>query len=153
MTQSSLGSILPGLLESVESMQGFWRGERSGVPVYVLCDEDHNRVRIMAPIGELRNLDNEFLALLLRANFDRALDTRYALRSKELWSVFVHPLSTLISDDLGLYIDQVVKLVQNTGTTYASSELVFGVGDDEPEDISENYQGDLLEDDDEESTA
>ena len=152
MTQSSLGTLLPGLLESLESMQGFWRGERNGVSVYILCDEEHNRVRIMSPIGELRNLDREFLALLLRANFDRALDTRYAMRSKELWSVFVHPLSTLISDDLGLYIDQVVCLVENTGTSYASTELVFGVEEDDYEGMASEYQRDLLDEDEDEST-
>ena len=75
------------------------------------------------------------------------------MRSKELWSVFVHPLSTLISDDLGLYIDQVVSLVQNTGTTYASTELVFGVDEETTEDMMSDYQGDLLDDDEEEAAS
>ncbi len=154
MTHSALGSLLPALLEDVQSMQGFWRGERHGVPIYVLCDEAHNRVRIMSPVGELKSIDRDFLALLLRANFDRALDSRYALRGKELWSVFVHPLSTLVSDDLGLYVDQVISLVKNTGTTYASTDLVFGVIDGEdPEDISANYQTDITDDEEEENPA
>jgi hypothetical protein len=107
----------------------------------------------MAPVGELRSLDKDFLTLLLRANFDRALDSRYALRGKELWSVFVHPLSTLVSDDLGLCLDQVVRLVKNTGTTYASTELVFGIEGDDSEDIAANYQTDVFDEDDEENRS
>lgn len=130
MNQRTVGSLLPSLLADLEGHDGVWRGTRGDVPVYVLCDEEHNRVRVMAPIGEMRELDAEFLALLLRANFDRALDAKFTMRDNEIWSLFVHPLSTLASDDLGLFLDQVVALVRNTGTTYASTELVFGLGEE-----------------------
>ena len=149
MNQNSLAALLPSLLTEVEGKPGFWRGSRDEIPVYVLCDEDHNRVRLMAPIGELKEMDPDFLALLLRSNFDRALDARYALRNEELWSVFVHPLSTLASDDLGLFLDQVVALVKNTGTTYASTELVFGVGE-EDDDTAQLYQAETEEDEEDE---
>ncbi|HKA25292.1 MAG TPA: hypothetical protein VKF80_09950, partial [Candidatus Eisenbacteria bacterium] len=86
-------------------------------------------------------LDPDFLALLLRANFDRALDAKFALRGEELWSLFVHPLSTLVSDDLGLFLDQVVTLVKNTGTTYASTDLVFGLDDEDEEALREYEAG------------
>jgi hypothetical protein len=92
-------------------------------------------MRIMAPIGELRVTDSGFLSILLQANFDRALDAKYALRKKELWSVFMHPLSTIVPDDIGTFVDQVVQLVKNTGTTYASSDLIFGVSEDERLDL------------------
>jgi len=39
--------------------------------------------------------------------------------------VVVHPLATLATDDLPSMFDQVVKLVKNTGSTFASTELVF----------------------------
>jgi hypothetical protein len=58
----------------------------------------------------------------------------------------MHPLSTVVPDDLGLYIDQVVRLVKNTGSTYASSDLIFGVSEDERLDLE--YEAD----DDEEPT-
>jgi hypothetical protein len=127
MNQRTLGALLPSLLTDLEGRDGVWRGSRADVPVYVLCDEEHNRIRAMAPIGEIRALDADFLALLLRANFDRALDAKFTMRDNEIWSLFVHPLSTLVSDDLGLFLDQVVGLVRNTGTTYASTDLVFGL--------------------------
>jgi hypothetical protein len=146
MNRNTLGALLPSLLTDLDGREGFWRGMRDDVPVYVLCDEEHNRMRVMAPIGELRELDPEFLALLLRSNFDRALDAKFTLRGNELWSLFVHPLSTLASDDLGLFLDQVVTLARNTGTTYASTELVFGL-DEEEESVAGEYE---VEEEDEE---
>jgi hypothetical protein len=132
MNQRTLGALLPSLLADLEGHDGVWRGARADVPVYVLCDDEHNRVRAMAPVGELRALDADFLALLLRANFDRALDAKYTMRDNEIWALFVHPLSTLASDDLGLFLDQVVALVRHTGTTYASTDLVFGLDEEGP---------------------
>jgi hypothetical protein len=49
----------------------------------------------MAPIGVVEELDPDLLHVLLQANYDRALDARYAMRNRELWSVVVHPLATL----------------------------------------------------------
>ena len=60
--------------------------------------------------------------------------------------MFVHPLSTLVSDDLGLFLDQVVTLVKNTGTTYASTDLVFGL-DDKDEEALREYEAGSEEDD------
>jgi hypothetical protein len=163
MTHDTLAKLLERLLEDMEGSDGFWHGQRDDVTVYVVSDLEHDRMRIMAPIGELRVTDSGFLSILLQANFDRALDAKYALRKKELWSVFMHPLSTVVPDDLGLYVDQVVRLVKNTGTTYASSDLIFGVSDDdrldleyegEDEDAEEELseiearEGDAIEDDD-----
>jgi len=140
MTHSTLGRLLERLLVEMEGSDGFWHGQRDDVTVYVVSDLEHDRMRIMAPIGELRVNDAGFLAILLQANFDRALDAKYALRKKELWSVFMHPLSTVVPDDLGLYIDQVIRLVKNTGSPYASSDLIFGVSEDERLDLE--YEAD-----------
>jgi len=140
MTHSTLGRLLERVLTDMEGSEGFWHGQRDDVTVYVISDVEHDRMRIMAPVGELRVKDAGFLTILLRANFDRALDAKYALRNKELWSVFMHPLSTIVPDDLGTFVDQVVRLVKNTGSTYASSELVFGVDDDERLDLE--FEGD-----------
>ncbi len=146
MTHATLGKLLGNLMTDMEGGNGFWHGMRHEVPVYVVSDEEHDRMRIMSPIGTLRHPDPDFLSLLLQANFDRALDAKYALRKKELWAVFMHPLSTLVPDDLGTFIDQVSRLVKNTGTTYASSELIFGVNDDDRLELGE-------EDEDGESAA
>ena len=116
----------------------------------------------MAPIGVVEELDPELLHVLLQANYDRALDARYAMRNKELWAVVVHPLATLATDDLPSMFDQVVMLVKNTGTTFSSTELVFrSFPDDvvlEPEEDDEDEEEEEREerngrDDDEDDDA
>jgi hypothetical protein len=150
MTLGTLGQLLDRLLEEKEGSEGFWHGQRDGVTIYVVADEEHDRMRIMSPIGEMRKADPGFLSILLQANFDRALDAKYALRKREVWSVFMHPMSTLVPDDLGTFIDQVARLVKNTGTTYASSDLVFGVDDETEARLDMDYEVDLDGDGDEE---
>jgi hypothetical protein len=126
MTSASIGKILDSYLTDIQGQPGFWRGMRDEVQLFVLCDDTHDRMRIMAPIGELEELKSDVLQLLLQANYDRALDAKYAMRGQEVWSVSVHPLATLAPDDFASFLDQVVRLVKNTGSTYASSDLVFG---------------------------
>jgi len=125
MTTSAMGKLLESYLTELEGENGFWRGSRDDVPVFVFSDDEHDRMRLMAPIGVVEELDSELLHVLLQANYDRALDARYAMRNKELWAVVVHPLATLATDDLPSLFDQVVTLVKNTGTTFSSTELVF----------------------------
>lgn len=125
MTTSAMGKLLDSYLTDLEGENGFWRGNRDEVPVFVFSDDEHDRMRLMAPIGVVEELDSELLHVLLQANYDRALDARYAMRNKELWAVVVHPLATLATDDLPSLFDQVVMLVKNTGTTFSSTELVF----------------------------
>ena len=120
-----MGKLLDSYLSDLEGQPGFWRGSRNDVPVFVFSDDTHDRMRIMSPIGVVEELDPELLHVLLQANYDRALDARYAMRGNELWSVVVHPLATLATDDLPSLFDQVVLLVKNTGSTFASTELVF----------------------------
>jgi hypothetical protein len=125
MTTQAMGKLLESYLTELEGQPGFWRGSRGETPVFVFSDDAHDRMRIMAPIGVVEELDPELLHVLLQANYDRALDARYAMRGNELWSVVVHPLATLATDDLPSLFDQVVLLVKNTGSTFASTELVF----------------------------
>ena len=125
MTTAAMGKLLESYLTDLEGEKGFWRGNREEVPVFVFSDDEHDRMRLMAPIGVVEELDPDLLHVLLQANYDRALDARYAMRNKELWAVVVHPLATLATDDLPSLFDQVVMLVKNTGTTFSSTELVF----------------------------
>ena len=125
MTTQAMGKLLDSYLSDLEGQPGFWRGVRNEVPVFVFSDDEHDRMRIMAPIGVVEELEPDLLHVLLQANYDRALDARYAMRGNELWSVVVHPLATLATDDLPAMFDQVVLLVKNTGSTFASTELVF----------------------------
>ena len=147
MTTSAIGRLLDSYLTELEGEDGFWRGMREDVQIFVLSDDSHDRMRIMAPIGELKELEAKVLQMLLEANYDRALDAKYALRGKEVWSVSVHPLATLAPDDFAGFLDQVVRLVKNTGSSYASSDLVFGAGHPGHSD-GESREDDMSRDDD-----
>ena len=68
----------------------------------------------------------------MRANFDSALDARYALRDGQLWSVYLHPLPTLTRTDFESGLGQVLSLAHTFGTTFSSGEFRFGGGDAEP---------------------
>lgn len=155
MTTAAMTKLLDSYLQELEGQPGFWRGMRGETPVFVFSDDQHDRMRIMAPVGVVEELDPDLLHILLQANYDRALDARYAMRGKELWSVVVHPLATLATDDLPNLFDQVVTLVKNTGSTFASTELVFNSfpmdedgeeGSDDDEDDDEDDGGDDAED-------
>ena len=158
MTTTAMGKLLESYLTELEGEKGFWRGNREEVPVFVFSDDEHDRMRLMAPIGVVEELDPDLLHVLLQANYDRALDARYAMRNKELWAVVVHPLATLATDDLPSMFEQVVKLVKNTGTTFASTELVFRSfpddvvlepeDDDDDEDAEDRHDRDDDDDDD-----
>lgn len=94
----------------------------------IMTDERADRMRIMIPIRrfDTQRVDDLRLALIaLHANYDRALDARYAIHDGFLWSAFIHPLSTLTPRDLENALLQVRALRDNTGTTYSSSELLF----------------------------
>jgi len=159
MTTTAMGKLLDSYLTDLEGENGFWRGNRDEVPVFVFSDDEHDRMRLMAPIGVVEELDSELLHVLLQANYDRALDARYAMRNKELWAVVVHPLATLATDDLPSLFDQVVMLVKNTGTTFSSTELVFrsfpddvvleAEEDDEADERGERNDDDEHDEDDE----
>jgi hypothetical protein len=148
MTTAAISKLIESYLSDLEGRPGFWRGIKDDVPVYVFSDDSNDRMRLMAPIGELKELDPEILEVLLHANYDRALDAHYAMRGLEVWAVSVHPLATLAPDDFASFIEQVVKLVKNTGTTYASSDLVFLAaptdgenGEDEAGDEGDESEG------------
>lgn len=164
MMTNAMGKLLESYLKNLEGDKGFWRGDRDDVPVFVFSDDEHDRMRIMAPIGVVEELDPDLLHVLLQANYDRALDARYAMRNKELWAVVVHPLATLATDDLPSLFDQVVMLVKNTGTTFASTELVFRSfpddvvleaedDDDDDEDDDDDREGYEDADDDRDEDA
>ena len=97
----------------------------------------------MMPIRKFdpRKAQDLRLALIaLHSNYDRALDARYALQDGVLWSVFIHPLESLTEGDLKNGINQVRALRKNTGTTFTSSELLFGSAP--PEGEEENAEDD-----------
>lgn len=112
--------------EMVEDQPGFWKFKFREHLVLVITDESHNRMRIMAPVAELDSIAKEDYKVLLAANFDRALDARYCSNENMLWSAFIHPLRELGGEQFLDALKQVVTLASNFGTTFASTDIVFG---------------------------
>ncbi len=104
--------------------------ELDSVRIYLITDVASNRMRLMAGIVEETDLTAKDFKILLEANYDRALDAKYALSDGVLWSVFVHSLKELTPEGLTSGLYQVRNLVYTYGTTYTSTNFVFG-GDDE----------------------
>jgi len=110
----------------IEDQPGFWKFEAKEKLVFVITDQSHNRMRIMTPIIELESISAEEPQVLLAANFDRALDARYCSNENYLWSAFLHPLRELEDQQFLDALDQVITLSKNFGSSYTSSDLVFG---------------------------
>jgi len=125
MNNARLEALLSTRLPALEGTDGVWRADVDDLLLYVFTDEHHDRMRIMIPIGEVNLDDTALLRTLLSANFDRALDAKYALNDGVLWSTFLHRLSWLSEASLDAALEQVITLARNTGSTFASSELVF----------------------------
>ncbi len=126
MTNARLERILRTLEPNVKGGNGQWQVVRDGVPVMILTDESHNRMRVIAPAAELKEVHQQILMRMMEANFARALDTRYAVSQGIVWAASIHPLDSLRERDLISGLRQVITLVKTTGTTYSSSDLQFG---------------------------
>jgi len=99
------------------------------VQLFVMTDPDNDRMRIMTPIRKQEELTPNEMTRMMQANFDSALDARYAIAQGMLWSVFIHPLAPLQKNQLISGIGQVVNLARTYGTVYSGGALNFGGGD------------------------
>ena len=99
------------------------------VPVLIVMDAVADRMRAMVPIRSAEGLSEEELARVMQANFDTALDARYAIARGRLWAVFIHPLSPLKRDQLISGIGQTVNIELTYGATYSGGATSFGGGD------------------------
>lgn len=136
MDNQSLDALIRQNADNVhDSMPGKWQFDYFGRVLIVLTDESMNRMRIITPVVEVGELDAEAIVNCLSANFDRALDARYAVSGEFLWSAFIHPLEELQESQVVDALMQVATLAVTYGTTFSSSGLTFGAsyGEAEPE--------------------
>ncbi|MEL7218604.1 MAG: hypothetical protein AAGK01_09260 [Pseudomonadota bacterium] len=109
----------------------------------VVTDTSAGRMRIITPIAESAALPPEALERLMQANFDTALDARYAIGQGVVWGAFVHPLDSLTTRDFASGVLQTKSLADTFGTTFSSGVLNYGGGDSGA--ILENQLKELLE--------
>ncbi len=133
MTVEHLDTLLHQLDENLIQEGPTWQFEFRDRVLIVVADGNADRMRIMSPVTASTGLDADELYRLMQANFDSALDARYAVGQNTLWSVFVHPLSPLTEKQLASAIFQVYNTAATFGTIYSSGEFTFGGGDSNEE--------------------
>jgi len=129
MNNARLDALIKRIDNKAQGKPGYWRFTVEGVSVTVITDEKADRMRIMVPVIPVDKLDPETLTRLLQANFDTALDARYAVAKGILWSAYIHPLSPLQDKEFLEGLGQVVNLNETFGSSYSSGSLMFRGGD------------------------
>lgn len=129
MSGAQLGKII-AKIDKASSRDGnsvsFTVKERNLIMVF---DENADRMRIMTPVVAAGAVSEDVYKRMLQANYDAVLDPRYAIANDLIWSVFIHPLSSLTEEDFVSGIVQTVTAAETFGTAYSSGAFVFGGGD------------------------
>ncbi len=130
MTLARMEKIIRRLDANVKTPRpGTWQFEISKRPVIIITDILHNRMRILSPVTKAQDVPAELLKRMMQANFDTALDARYAVARGVIWATFIHPLRALHDRQFISAIGQTVNLTLTFGTTFSSGAMSFGAGD------------------------
>ena len=142
MTLEELAELIAAAAEQFQRSPSHWQFVHEGIPMACLFDLAHDRMRMIAAITEVEDLDDEQKDALLEANFHTALDARYGTSNGLVFAAFIHPLAGLDAALARSALDQVASLVHSFGTDYSSGVLEF-VGGPEGEDEGDD-EGPLL---------
>jgi len=125
MNPEKMGEIFESITDSIQGGNGRWQFKIKETIFMCITDTNHNRMRIISPIADAKQLDEKLKSAALIANFHTALDVKYALADDVLWSVFIHPLKELTKNQVISGLSQVYSCVKTFGTTYSSGALNF----------------------------
>lgn len=125
MNNETLEKLLTQTSDTIIGSKGRWKLLIKETTLICITDESNNRMRIISPITETDNLNEDVKTDLLIANFHTALDVKYAISDKILWSAFIHPLKELTEKQVKEAVKQVYLANINYGSTYSSTNLVF----------------------------
>ena len=126
MTQSHLEEHVRELATESDGQAGNLVFIYNSIQMQLISDVSHNRMRIVAPIGAVDDVDQEQLYAMMISNYHLALDARYAFGNGVLYSVYIHPLYELSEEQVHSAVRQVAGLVATFGKDYTSGELSFG---------------------------
>jgi len=135
MTQTQMAIIISDLTGEYEGELNNIQFTYNNVFMALISDATNNRMRIIAPVAEVKDLSQEHLLATLASNFHLALDARYAIGNGILYSTYIHPLKELNKDQLESAVRQVSTLSATFGSTYTSGELSYGVRSAPQEEI------------------
>lgn len=131
MTRAKLEAVIRKVDDEAQVLGNAFRLRVDDIPVQVMTDPAMDRMRILVGIGPADDLPPALLQRLMTANFESALDARYAIGQDVLWSTFIHPLSPLSAAEFLSGLAQTVNLATSFGTSFSSGALVFGGGDND----------------------
>ena len=129
MTAARLGELVMKVDENAELNGASWFLHVTDLEVIVIYDINADRMRIVIPIGAADEIEKDELLRLMQANFDSALDARYAVAQDMLWGTYIHSLSELSDEEFLVGLAQTVNVVTSYGTSYSSGMFIFGGGD------------------------
>ena len=125
VTLKNLKTILEEATTNLKGVNGRWTFSFEDVSMALVADEEHDRMRIVAPVVEIEHLQTMHYKKMLEANFHTALDTRYAISDGIVYAAFIHPLSPLRDTQFASALMQVANLAKTFGTTYSSGALSY----------------------------
>jgi len=129
MSVERLGELVLNVDQDARFTGSGWEFHVAELQVGLIYDVNANRMRIIIPIGPIDNLSEDELLRIMRANFDSALDARYAIAQEKLWGTFIHPLSELSDEEFLVAIGETANIVLSYGISYSSGMFIFGGGD------------------------
>jgi hypothetical protein len=127
--QAMIDAALKKIDKEIKRETNIWQFTLAKHQVIVITDPIAERMRIMVPIGDAKLLDQALLTRLMQANFDSALDARYAIANDVLWGTFIHPLTSLDEKGFVSGLAQAIAVADNFGGSFSSGAVVFGGGD------------------------
>jgi len=142
MNNDKLGAILKEISTDIQGQNGNWQFVVEESLFICITDENANRMRIIAPIIEVKDLDGEQIFKCMEANFHTVLDAKYAISDDVLWSVFIHPLQELTEEQVKSAVYQVFSTAASFGTEYTSGLFSFPKPGEELEREAEEQKKD-----------
>jgi len=132
MTLERLGKIIFTLDETAQSNGAHFQMTIQDIPIMILTDVNANRMRTLIPIRAVADMTSDEVLRVMQANFDTALDARYAIAQGKLWATYIHPLSSLEKDEFISGLGQTVNIAKTYGSLFSGGALSFGGGDSVP---------------------
>lgn len=132
MTMERMAEIITALDPNAEFVGDSFQMVIDGTPIIIIAAPNADRMRAMTPIQSVESLSPEDLLRMMQANFDSALDARYAIARGTLWSTFIHPFAALEKDQFISGLGQTINLARTYGTLYSGGGVIYGQGDSAP---------------------
>ncbi len=138
MSNEKLDVIFNDITEEIVGQNGNWQFVIEDQLFICITDQNANRMRIISPIIEVKDMNGAQMLACMEANFHTVLDSKYAISEDLLWAVFIHPLEELSEDQVKSAVYQVYSTVVSFGTNYSSGLFSFPKSNEPPEEENQD---------------